>query len=129
MPQCASCGNEIDAEHNFCPKCGASAQSPAVAAMIHDARQTLSTNPDDVSARYNLAIAYKLGGMDDLALQELGRVAELQPDFADVHYELGLLHAKQGRKDDAVLALTRARDLDPANDRSARLLAKLTGDR
>jgi Flp pilus assembly protein TadD len=65
--------------------------------------------------------------MEDLALQELGRVAELQPDFADVHYELGLLHAKRGRKQDAISALTQARDLDPGDDRASRLLAKLTG--
>ena len=127
MPQCASCGKEMEEGHNFCPTCGAFVQSPAVAAMMHDARQALSTNPDDVSARYNLAIAYKLGGMEDMALEELGRVAELQPDFADVHYELGLLHAKRGRKQEAISALTRARDLDPGDDRAARLLAKLTG--
>ncbi len=126
MPQCASCGSEMADGHNFCPTCGTSVQSPAVAAMIHDARQALSTNPDDASARYNLAIAYKLGGMEDMALQELGRVAELQPDFADVHYELGLLHAKRGRKQEAISALTRARDLDPGDDRASRLLAKLT---
>lgn len=127
MPQCASCGREMEEGHNFCPACGTSVQSPAVAAMIHDARQTLSANPDDVSARYNLAIAYKLGGMDDMAIQELGRVAELQPDFADVHYELGLLHAKRGRREEAISALTRARDLDPGDGRASRVLAKLTG--
>jgi Flp pilus assembly protein TadD len=127
MPQCASCGSEMEEGHNFCPTCGTSVQSPAVAAMMHDARQSLATNPDDVSARYNLAIAYKLGGMEDMALLELGRVAELQPDFADVHYELGLLHAKRGRKQEAISALTRARDLDPGDDRASRLLAKLTG--
>ena len=127
MPQCASCGSEMEEGHNFCPTCGASVHSPAVAAMIHDARQALASNPDDASARYNLAIAYKLGGTDDMALQELGRVAELQPDFADVHYELGLLYAKRGRKQEAISALTRARDLDPGDDRAPRLLAKLTG--
>ncbi len=127
MPQCASCGNEMEEGHNFCPTCGTSVQSTAIAAMIHDAREALSTNPDDISARYNLAIAYKLGGMEDMALQELGRVAELQPDFADVHFELGLLHAKGGRKQEAISSLTLARDLDPGDDRASRLLAKLTG--
>jgi len=127
MPQCASCGGEMEEGHNFCPKCGASVQSPAVAAMMQDARQALASNPDDIAARYNLAIAYKLGGMEDMALQELARVAELQPDFADVHYELGLLYAKQGKREDAIAALTQARELDPDDDRASRLLAKLTG--
>ncbi|HUU53469.1 MAG TPA: tetratricopeptide repeat protein [Armatimonadota bacterium] len=127
MPQCPGCGSDMQEGHNFCSTCGASLQSPAIAAMIQDAHQALTSNPDDVSARYNLAIAYKLGGMDDLAVQELGRVAELQPDFADVHYELGLLHAKHGRKQDAISALTRARELDPEDSRASRLLGKLTG--
>ena len=95
MAKCPNCGRELSEDANFCDKCGASLQSGAVAQMIEDARQAILSNPDDVSARYNLAIAYKLGGMDDLALQELSRVAELQPDFVDVHYELGLLYDRE----------------------------------
>ncbi len=127
MPQCPSCGGEIGEGHNFCPHCGQSLHSPAIAAMIRDAQQTLAGNPDDASARYNLAIAYKLGGMDDMALEELARVAQLQPDFADVHYELGLLHAKHGRREKAMSALARARELDPGDERARRLLDKLAG--
>ncbi len=95
--------------------------------MVEDARRALSSNPDDASARYNLAIAYKLGGMDELALQELSRVAELQPDFGDVYYELGLLHAKLGRREEAVGALKRAVELDPDHERAERLLLRLRG--
>jgi len=95
--------------------------------MIQDAQRALAKNPDDASARYNLAIAYKLGGMDDLAIEQLRRVAELHPDFADVHYELGVLHAKRGRKAEAIAALTRARELDPEDDRAIKLLARLRG--
>jgi Flp pilus assembly protein TadD len=93
--------------------------------MVDDAKQALSANPDDASARYNLAIAYKLGGMDDLALEELSRVAELQPDFVDVHYELGLLHAKSGRTEEAIGALSRAVELGPGHARAERLLRRL----
>jgi len=93
--------------------------------MVEDARQALSSNPNDASARYNLAIAYKLGGMDDLALQELSRVAELQPDFVDVHYELGALHAKSGRTEEAIGALSRAVELEPGHARAERLLQRL----
>ncbi len=126
MSECPNCGRELEGAHSFCPSCGASAvQSPAVAAMIQDARQALATNPDDTSARYNLAIAYKLGGMDDMALEELARVAEMQPDFEDAHYEMGLLHAKYGRKKQAIAALTRARELDPEDQRVDRLLKRL----
>jgi tetratricopeptide (TPR) repeat protein len=129
MAKCPNCGRELSEQANFCDKCGASlqSQSPAIAQMIDDARQALFSNPDDVSARYNLAIAYKLGGMDDLALEELSRVAELQPDFVDVHYELGLLHAKSGRTEEAIGALNRAVGLDPEHRRAGRLLERLRG--
>ena len=127
MAKCPNCGRELAKEANFCDKCGASLQSPAIAQMIEDARQALFSNPDDVSARYNLAIAYKLGGMDDLALQEFSRVAEVQPDFVDVHYELGLLHAKSGRTEEAIGALNRAVGLDPEHRRAGRLLERLQG--
>jgi Flp pilus assembly protein TadD len=109
----------------FCPHCGASSLPPTVAALIEDARQALHSNPDDAPARYNLAIAYKLGGLDELAVEELARVAKAQPDFADVHYELALLHAKHGRRADALAALARVQKLDPADPRAERLLRQL----
>lgn len=127
MAKCPNCGRELSENANFCDACGASLQSPAIAQMIEDARQALFSNPDDVSARYNMAIAYKLGGMDDLALQEFSRVAEAQPDFVDVHYELGLLHAKSGRAEEAIEALNRALGLDPEHRRAGRLLERLRG--
>jgi len=128
MPQCASCGAEIQKGQNFCPQCGAAQLAPVIAEMIRDALQAIQSNPEDTSARYNLAMAYKLGGMDELAEKELIRVGELQPDFADVHYELGLLYAKGGRREEAVAALTRARKLDPQDERVRRLLERLAPD-
>ena len=127
MSKCPNCGAEVPEEANFCPKCGASKRSSAIDRMIEDARQALASNPDDAPARYNLAIAYKLGGMEDLALQELSRVAELQPDFGDVHYEIGVLHAKSGRAEEAITALARAVELDPGHTRAERLLERLRG--
>jgi Flp pilus assembly protein TadD len=126
MPTCASCGSEIEEGQNFCPHCGAPALPATVAAMIQDARQTLGSSPDDTAARYNLAIAYKLGGMDELAAEELTRVAAAQPDFADVHYELALLHAKHGRRTEARAALARVQKLDPEDARVQRLLERLS---
>ena len=128
MRQCPSCGREVSEEANYCGNCGASLRSgepSAIDQMIDDARRAIASNPNDTSARYNLAIAYKLGGMDDLARQELTRVAELQPDFGDAHYELGLLHAKSGRTEEAIAALTRALEVEPGHTRAARLLESL----
>lgn len=125
MTKCQSCGRELPEEANFCDKCGASLRSSAISQMIEDARRALSSDQSDISARYNLAIAYKLGGMEELALQELSRVAELQPDFADVHYELGMLHARSGRTREAIEALSRAVQLQPEHARAERLLRQL----
>jgi len=133
MAQCPTCGRDIEAGANFCPTCGASVacgasvHSPAVAAMIQEAHKVLAQKPEDASARYNLAIAYKLAGMDDMAIEEFAKVAALQPDFADAFYEVGALHAKHGRRSEAVAALTRARALDPENERVSRLLERLAG--
>jgi Flp pilus assembly protein TadD len=125
MATCAKCKQDLPPEANFCPNCGQSLQSSAVSAMIDDARQTLSSDPGDAAARYNLAIAYKLGGVDDLALEELEQVATLQPDFADAYYEMGLLHAKSGSGEKAVSSLKRALELDSNHSRAHKLLARL----
>lgn len=127
MPSCANCGREMQAEANFCSVCGASQLSPAIDSMIGDARRALTSDPNDADARHNLALAYKHGGMDELALQEFARVAELQPDFGDAHYEIGLLQAKAGRTEEAILALGRALEVDPAHARAKRLLERLRG--
>jgi len=112
-------------EANFCAACGAALRSPAIAAMIEDARRAISRQPDDASARYNLALAYKLAGTDELALAELVRVVELAPDFADAHYEIALLKAKSGRMGEAEEALSRALELDPEHAGARRLRERL----
>ncbi len=126
MAKCPSCGREIGSGPSFCPACGAPAvASPAIAAMIQDARRALADDPGDTAARYNLAIACKLGGLDDVAIDEFERVVELQPDFGDAFYEMGSIHAKHGRTEKAIAALTRARELDPDDARAERLLQSL----
>lgn len=125
MAECPSCGAEAPADTNFCGRCGASLRSQAIDQMIQDARRAVDSDPNDTSSRHNLALAYKLGGMDDLALREFTRVAELQPDFGDVHYEIALLQAKSGRTEDAVAALRRALEAEPDHARAQRMLEKL----
>ncbi|MFB3882126.1 MAG: zinc-ribbon domain-containing protein [Armatimonadota bacterium] len=125
MAQCPTCGRETEPGANFCPTCGASLVSPAVAAMIQDAHKVLGQKPEDAFARYNLAIAYKLAGQDELAIEQFAKVAESQPDYADAFYEMGALYAKHNRRPEAVAALTRAYELEPENARVRRLLERL----
>ena len=125
MERCPTCGQAVSGEQNFCSACGAGLRSPAIDQMIEDARKALRSHPDDTAARYNLALAYKPGGADALALEELSRVAEEQPGFADVHYEMALLYAKRERTGEAVAALKRVLAIEPDHSRAARLLARL----
>jgi tetratricopeptide (TPR) repeat protein len=125
MPTCPTCGRDLEAGANFCSACGTSLLPPALEQMIADSRRALNANPDDAAARHNLALAYKLGGLDDLALEEFQRVAALQSDFSDVHYEIALLHAKSGRRDEAVTALQRVLAIDPDHTQARRLIERL----
>lgn len=124
---CPNCGRKAEEGTNFCAFCGASLRSQALDRMIQDARRAVDASPKDASARFNLALACKLGGLEDLALEEFGRVAELQPDYADVFYEMGALHAKAGRTEEARAALQRALELEPGHAKAARLRQRLEG--
>ncbi len=135
MPNCPSCGAEVGGGANFCANCGAAiagqagagVRSEAIGLMIEDARRALNTNPNDLSARYNLALGYKLAGLEPLALQEFERVAAAQPDFADVHFELAQLYVKAGRKEDALAAVRRVLDLEPEHRGAKRLVGEVEG--
>ena len=127
MPKCFNCGAEVAEGARFCATCGASLRSDAVSKMIEDARRALDTSPNDLSARYNLALGYKLAGMTELAVKELERVAEAQPDFADVHYELGQIHLKAGRKEEGLASLRRVLELEPEHRGARRLVGEGEG--
>jgi tetratricopeptide (TPR) repeat protein len=126
MQKCSNCGAEVAEGANFCATCGRSLRPLAIARMMEDARRALDSNPNDLSARYNLALAYRLSGLEGLALQEFERVAEAQPDFADVHYELAQLYLKANRKEEAAAALQRVLELEPEHQGARRLLGKVT---
>jgi len=125
--KCPNCTAEVAEGANFCATCGTSLRPLAIGRMMEDARRALDENPNDLSARYNLALAYKLGGMDDLALQEFQRVADRQADFADVHYELAQLLLKADRRGEAAAALQRVLELEPEHEGAKRLWERTSG--
>jgi tetratricopeptide (TPR) repeat protein len=63
--------------------------------------------------------AYRLGrrsferGDDEIALDQLTRLAAARPRFADVHYMLGVVHERRGELDAAAACLQRALRINP----------------
>ena len=125
MTTCPNCGRTAEDGVNFCSHCGASLRSQTMDRMIQDARREVENSPNDASRRFNLALACKLGGLDDLALEEFGRVAELEPDYGDAHYEIGVLHVRAGRVEEARVALRKALEVEPGHPRARKLLDRL----
>jgi tetratricopeptide (TPR) repeat protein len=127
--RCRSCDAEVPADSAFCPKCGArqqvGAQFETIDRLIEEYRRRLDDQPDDAGARFNLALAYKHKGLDDLALVELERLREQTADFADLEYELAALYAHGGQADKARKAAERALVIDPAHGGARRLLRLL----
>lgn len=58
-------------------------------------------------------------GDPELAIEQLERAAELQPNASEVHNHLGLAYWAAGRERDAQLAFRRAVELDCGNSAAA----------
>jgi tetratricopeptide (TPR) repeat protein len=83
-----------------------------------------SLNPLSIAPLLALASVEEVGGHRRAALERYVQAVELQPKNGQTWYELGEYELSIGRRDDAVLHLERARDLDPlgpANDRLRQL--------
>jgi Flp pilus assembly protein TadD len=62
----------------------------------------LTLNPKDGDVLFNLANLYSASGKDTLAKDYYLKALAVRPDFAEAHYNLGLLFAKLGDKPQAV---------------------------
>ncbi|MBX7082115.1 MAG: tetratricopeptide repeat protein [Nannocystaceae bacterium] len=60
--------------------------------------------------------AHMAAGKLDLAIIDLRAALALEPEDADLHYQLGLVLATAGKHDDAVQSMQRVRELDAAED-------------
>jgi tetratricopeptide (TPR) repeat protein len=98
-------------------------------------REALRLQPDAPQARQNLARGLAERGQQHLsqnrlddAIRELTAALEYQPPFAaEVHYQLGVAHAKLGRTADAIAQLEKALQLDPSHAEARQTLALLKG--
>ena len=67
--------------------------------------------PANAEARYQSALSYIESGNDERATRELENLRSTYPDYAGPLVNLGLIHARNGRPDAAMVALQRAVEL------------------
>jgi len=131
--RCRSCNSEVPQGAAFCPKCGARQEAGAefetIDRMIEDYRRRLDDKPDDADARFNLALAYKHKGLDELALAELARLRDETEGFADLEYEMAALYLRRGELDQAREAAQRALAIEPDHRSAKRVLARIEQER
>jgi tetratricopeptide (TPR) repeat protein len=121
--RCPRCRHENEPGANFCSQCGArlGAGTAVIDRMIEDFRRRLEDKPDDADARYNLGLAYRVKGQDELAIGELEQAREQSPDVADIEAELAEAYLRVGRTDEARRAAERALALEPGHERARRV--------
>ena len=68
--------------------------------------QFLKENPNDSFARYGLAMEYTKTGDADRALQEFGKLLEVNPDYTAGYFMAAQTLAKSGRNHEARKMLT-----------------------
>jgi tetratricopeptide (TPR) repeat protein len=79
----------------------------------------------DVQLFFNLGMAYADSGQTDLALSVFQRGAEIDPDYADIHFGAGITALNAGRPVSAEKALGRAVSLDSRHWEARLVLARL----
>lgn len=96
---------------------------------VEACRAALAKCPKHVEATTLLAEAYREMGLLEAAEDLLRRVLSADPENVLAHWALGLLLSDQGRDDEAIASLTRARELAPANPEILGDLQHLVADR
>ncbi len=87
--------------------------------------QTLKMAPDHVGALNGLAVIYAQTDRTDEALKLFARASALAPISAHIRNNTGYALMRDGRLDEAEVALNKARELDPSNAQTQQNLALL----
>lgn len=101
-------------------------RSDAAAALPLIAR-AIALAPDIAWYHLNLGHAYAATGRDDRAAAAMATSARLDPASPIPCYDLARHHLRRGRPGDALSALRRVLERDPAHARARFLIASLTG--
>jgi tetratricopeptide (TPR) repeat protein len=76
-------------------------------------RETLAKNPASCLAQNNLGGTFFDRGQMDEAVSQFKKAMKLKPDYAEPHYNFGLILRKQGRTDEAIREYQEALRLNP----------------
>jgi len=87
---------------------------------IEAAEQAIAINPSYVEACLLAVRLYRKAGRPERAEDRARAVADLRPDWADVHLSLGGILDEQGRAAEAAIAYRRALDLGADSDEARR---------
>ena len=85
----------------------------------------MTARPSDVEARLVLSGALLADGQEELAGEELQRLAASYPRLAPVRLQQGLLAARQGRHSDARKSFELALQVDPKSETALKGLVSL----
>jgi rhomboid protease GluP len=80
--------------------------------------QLLKLNPNNAEGHFGLGAVFSFEGKHAEALGEYQRTAQLDPDYQDVFYNIGLAQSKLNRFDDAIASFLKQREQgdDPYNE-------------
>lgn len=82
-------------------------------------QQEVDHHPDSAAARMGIGMALKLKGKPGEALAALRRATEVEPDYAEAHYQLGALLETNKDYAEACKSFERYLQLDPLSSKKA----------
>jgi tetratricopeptide (TPR) repeat protein len=86
-------------------------------------RNAIAVEPDNFMMHYNFGTVLVNAHRDPEALAEFQRVLAIMPRYADAERQIGEIHARAGRLEDAIRAQRAAVEFDPRNPANHRVLA------
>ncbi|HVZ79279.1 MAG TPA: sigma 54-interacting transcriptional regulator [bacterium] len=119
---CRECGNPLEAEHRYCPVCGAvhepldKATEEGIAAFeegeydkaLRSFKAVAKKNPFNSFALRDVGHAAFHGQDLGVALDHYQKALRINPNHLDIHFNCGLIHRQRGQVNDAAFEFLEA---------------------